>query len=206
MITYAKRTNPETPGSYTFYANGQPFTGPWGYNHNPSPDQLASIGYMPVVSRDYNLDTHKPSGACTDDGAEVFPVLAELTPEEQAGRLTAAINAKYEELREAQSQAFGSLFAGYTPEQRETFWAQVAEAEKWTADNLALTPFLSGRATREGVELQTIVAEVLAMAGYAKAVNGDIYGEFRALTRQLAEVDPAGNYAAELDKLNLIVW
>jgi len=126
--------------------------------------------------------------------------------EEQAGLLTAAINAKYAYLEEAQRLAFGSLFAGYTPEQRETFWAQVGEAEKFTADNQTPTPFLSGRAAREGVELQTIVAEVLAMAGYAKAVNGDIYGEFRALTRQLADVDPAGDYAAELDKLNLIVW
>jgi hypothetical protein len=86
--TYAIRPNPAQAGDYEFYTTGTPRNWPWGlYTGNPSPAQMVSIGYMPVIYRDYNPDTHRTTGAHTDDGEEVYLVTVALTPEELAKRL-----------------------------------------------------------------------------------------------------------------------
>ena len=111
-LTYAKRTNPAQSGDYEFYTTGTPRNWPWGlYTGNPTPEQMASIGYMPLVSRDYNPDTHRTTGAYTDDGAEVYPVTVALTPEELAERLTQTRLAAKDEVKMTRHSSLAKLVA-----------------------------------------------------------------------------------------------
>jgi hypothetical protein len=88
---------------------------------------MASIGYMPVVSRDYNPDTHRTTGAYTDDGAEVYPVTVALTPEELAEKLAARKLTAYQDL-DQQVGAKRTKFLTDAPLQDLTYANKAAEA------------------------------------------------------------------------------
>jgi hypothetical protein len=86
-MQYAKRINPDQSGEYEFYIRGNFFISPGVATHFPEPELLAELGWMPVVDRGYNPDTHRITDSHTDDGAEVYRVAVELTEDELADRL-----------------------------------------------------------------------------------------------------------------------
>jgi hypothetical protein len=68
------------------------------------------------------------------------------------------------------------LAAAYTPQERETWAAQVEEATALLGDPAAVTPFLSARATRRGVPVAQLATTVRQKAAAYSAKAGDILG------------------------------
>ena len=133
-----------------------------------------------------------------DPNGEVFAVLpgqehivksswVEMTPEEIDAHVnppppppTAA------DIEAEASRRLRGAVEKYSPEERETWPEQVAEANAYLADSTAATPLLSAIATARGITVQAMAERVLLLRDQHKADVARILGAKSKLLAQSA--------------------
>jgi len=143
-----------------------------------------------------------------DDGTGAFiskwtsayaqPTPTQLTNAQDAGDIMQAKSSKEAELRTAHEAALASITSFYSPETRDTWFKQEAEARAYLLDNTAPTPYLSTLLTARAIagedllNMSTkIVANADAFATQSAAAEGTLSNRLSALSAAttVAEVE-----------------
>jgi hypothetical protein len=167
-------------------------------------EMLLMHGLVPLVSAE--LLPNQKYGDPVVYADRVERAAVDLTAGELAPQLAAKVNAKYQEIVAAYQADTAPLFAGFTPEHKETFWLQVKEAEGFTSDSNHPTPFIDGRVSGEQISKAEVVALILGEAAAMKPYAGAIYGKQKRLEKALTDIDINGNYAAGCAAVAAINW
>lgn len=89
---------------------------------------------------------------------------------------------KRAKINAAADAAMAPVTSKYPATERESWRLQVAEAEAWTADNNAATPFIDGLlARRPGKEKAVLMTSILDNARDYKPFSADVFGQRQAL-------------------------
>jgi len=159
----------------------QPFTSN-GVDHPANaltlwtPAQLKKVGVYPLVHAQSPLPYHVAgtptyalvNGEVIESRTDTPMPLADVKALKQSD-----IDAEVE-------TSIQAMTAGYPAAERESWAVQEAEAEAYTVNNAAPTPFLSGLATARGVPVATIVTKVIANASAFKAASSAFIGKRQA--------------------------
>jgi hypothetical protein len=94
---------------------------------------------------------------------------------------------------EFEARASALVARKWGPLERETFTTQLAEAEAWTADNAAPTPFLDGIVAVEGGTIVNLVAAILGNSAALKTASAALLGAKR---KHGAAIDALADVAA----------
>lgn len=101
-------------------------------------------------------------------------------------RMREELEARREEVRTRYAKLMASVASPYRPEERETWFTQLKEADEWLADNAAPTPMLAAIATTRGITVSEMVAKVKENDSLFRQVIGQLLGE------QQRELDLSG--------------
>lgn len=97
---------------------------------------------------------------------------------------TAAI--KRAEINRAADAALAAIITQYPRAEIDSWQIQLDEANAYTADSNASTPFIDGLvARRPGVDKTTLVSRILANAAAWTALSSDVFGQRQALDDQV---------------------
>lgn len=85
--------------------------------------------------------------------------------------------AKKEEVRARYAEQMAAVAAPYKPEERETWFTQLKEADEWLANNTAPTPLLTAMATARGITVAVMVAKVKENDALFRQAIGTLLGQ-----------------------------
>ena len=165
----------------------------WAYDQN---------GYFLGEMRNFN----------PDDNAHVEYTLTPCPPDFWRGRyvndewvetgsppIDEEKSKKRREINAAADAALTMITGQYPRSEIDSWPTQVAEAEAYTADNNAPTPFIDGLvARRPGVTKAELAGRILANATAYKALSADVFGQRQAL-------DDLVDAATTVDEVQAIV-
>lgn len=93
-----------------------------------------------------------------------------------------AARSKRREINAAADAALASITTQYPRAEIDSWQIQLAEANAYTADQAASTPFIDGLvARRQGVDKPTLVSRILANAAAWSGLSSDVFGQRQAL-------------------------
>jgi len=79
-------------------------------------------------------------------------------------------------IRSSGSTQLLALGNPYSPEERETWITQEAEARAWTANHSAVCPMITAMATTRGIPIALMVQKIIENADLFKGASGQILG------------------------------
>jgi len=122
------------------------------------------------------------------------------TPDAAAVESLAQAKARKEaEMRATAAASIQAIVSPYTLEERETWFTQVKEAEAYTANNAASTPFIDAIIAARGVTKAEQVNNILTKKALYEAAVGAILGRQQNRADQITA-------ATTTETVNAIVW
>ena len=85
--------------------------------------------------------------------------------------------AQKEEIRNRYAAQMATIASPYKPEERETWFTQLKEADEWLANNTAPTPMLTAMATVRGITVAEMVTKVKENDALFRQAIGTILGQ-----------------------------
>jgi len=115
-------------------------------------------------------------------------------------KLSDAKSEKTNEVRQAQSQSMEASIGTLASTEAASFTTQVAEAEAWTANNTASTPFIDALLASRAITGKAIlVGKILANSTAYKTIYATSLGKFQALMKKI-------NTATTVSQVAAIKW
>jgi len=154
--------------------------------------------------------------AISDDGTVTFSpdypadpaaVRALVTAQWDAAKLGDAVAAKTNELRAACDAAFAPYAKEYGLVEMVSWETQLREANAWTADHEAVTPWIDAACAARGMSKADFVARVLAKPAPWAAISGAIVGKRLALQDQVEAIAAGdGTDAEKIAAIEAVRW
>lgn len=85
------------------------------------------------------------------------------------------------EIRKYYAQKMEKIAAPYTQQERDTWFAQVKEANDYQANNLISTPLITAMSNSRGVPVNELATNIINKDNYFRQTVGNVLGEQQAL-------------------------
>ncbi len=142
-----------------------------------------------------------------DYPADPAAVRALVTAQWDAARLEDSVAAKTSELRAACDAAFAPYAKEYGLVEMVSWETQLREANAWTADHEAVTPWLDAACATRGMSKTDFVARILAKPAPWAAISGAIIGKRLALQDQVEAIAAGeGTDAEKIAAIEAVKW
>lgn len=172
-FTYTLNERNEGPGSYLPSSSLAGLTSGNSYYGAALIDNLNNLtGFNAVEITPLQFNQAFPFGPTQTTDPEGNTITVNISP---------ALSGMESSIRQHYAQKMAAVAAPYTPEERETWFAQVAEANAYQANNTASTPLLSAISAVRGVAVATLANTVITKDNAFRSAVGAILGEQQAL-------------------------